>query len=519
MADQIQVTNHEFEQTKKLLEDVMTKQAGSIEKAYLEAVMNAVDAGAENIEFYISEHDTKIHDDGSGMTPEEVERNFKVFGQYYGEDEEKDFGKFRMGRGQLFSFGVNTWRTKENVMVVDLKGRDHTVYVGDKAVEVTTGETGFAHVTGAQPTDGCEITVEHFKPLDSVTETVDQLKKMVHYIPFVFDVSIKINGEEVGVLVESDEEVTPDYETEAGYFFLEPDSYSSSVRIYNQGAFVKTESITRCGGTVVSKKDLELNFARNDILDSCEEWPELRRQYVDFSKRELADYDDLTTRQRNWLIKEAAEDGELRKMVENRPLIRDINGKMWSFNSLRNHSVSFAKKNDPLARKAMSETEAVFIDEQQEGAVRECFNIVSIEEYNELIDSTMRFEDKRYDPREVGTRQRVTFNRLQWALDELVDSRNNLFFNGTIEIGYSNVNEMWLDDEGTLVVNKSKLKHSKEEFATGFLLNAVEHIASKESTRGGIEEDYSYGDRYRSIMESLGPVQYEILNSKQSRWK
>lgn len=519
MADQLQVKSHEFEQTKKLLKDVMTKQAGSIEKAYLEAVMNAVDAGADNIEFFITEHNTQIHDDGSGMTPDEVERNFRVFGQYYGEDEDKDFGKFRMGRGQLFSFGVNVWRTGENVMVVDLKGRDQTVHVSGEDVTVETGETGFAHVTGASPTDGCEITVEHFNPLESVTNTVSELKKMVYYIPFVFDVSISINGDEVGVLVDSEEDVEPNYETDFAYYFLEPEEYSSSVSIYNQGAYVKSQSITRCGGTVVSKKDLELNFARNDVLDICNVWPVIQREYKEFSKRELASASDLTARQRNWLVKEAGDDKELYKMIENRPLLEDVNGKMWSFNSLGGRSLSFSKKGDPLAQQAMNESNAVIINRDQESAVRECVNILSVEDYNDLIDSSMRFEDKKYDPREVSTRQRVNYNRLSWALQEMTPSTRRWFFNGTIEIGYSNVNSMWLDEDGTLVLNKDYLKATKEEFITDILLKAVEHVVASDSTRSGIDEDYSYGDRYHSTMQNLGPIQAEILNSKQSRWK
>jgi len=519
MADQIQVKNHEFEQTKKLLKDVMTKQAGTIEKAYLEAVMNAVDANADTIELFISKEDTEIHDDGEGMTSDEVERNFAVFGQYYGEDESKDFGKFRMGRGQLFSFGVNIWRTKDNVMVVDLQGRDHTVNIDGEEVEVTTGETGFAHATGATPTDGCEIRVEHFKPLDSVAQTVNSVKEMVAYIPFVFDVTIEVNGEEVGAHVHSEEEIVPDYETDSAYYFMQPDEYTSQVSIYNQGAFVKKESITRCGGTIVSKKDLELNFARNDILDGCTVWPTIMDEYVDFSKRELANTDNISVRKRNWLIDQASDDKELYNMIENRPLITDVNGKEWSFSSLRGRSVAFSKKSDPLAQKAMQEGNCVIIDKQQQSAVEQCVNILSVEEYNDLIDSSMKFENKKYDPREVGTRQRVNFNRLKWALDEMARDTSRWFYDGTIEIGYSNVNKMWLDEDGTLVVNKDYLKATKEEFITDILLKAIEHICANKSTRSGIDEGFNYSDRYLSVMRNLGTVQSEVLNSKQSRWK
>jgi signal transduction histidine kinase len=67
------MTRHEFKATEGLLHDVMRKQAGTLEKAVLEAVMNSVDANADEIEVHLQSDKLIVRDDGDGMTEEEVE--------------------------------------------------------------------------------------------------------------------------------------------------------------------------------------------------------------------------------------------------------------------------------------------------------------------------------------------------------------------------------------------------------------------------------------------------------------
>ena len=100
----------------KLLMDVIKKQSGTIDKSILEGTMNAVEAGATKVDISFIEEDGKallsIEDDGEGISSiQEVEEHFQTFGTPHKESEHKTWAQFRMGRGQLFSFGINTWRT------------------------------------------------------------------------------------------------------------------------------------------------------------------------------------------------------------------------------------------------------------------------------------------------------------------------------------------------------------------------------------------------------------------------
>ena len=101
---------------KNLLMKVIKDQAGTLEKGILEGAMNLIEAGATrgDIDFLVEDNKVilNIKDNGRGIcTKEELIENFEVFGTPHKDSENKIWAKFRMGRGQLFAFGKNTWRT------------------------------------------------------------------------------------------------------------------------------------------------------------------------------------------------------------------------------------------------------------------------------------------------------------------------------------------------------------------------------------------------------------------------
>ena len=92
-----------FKMHPDLLFSVIKSQAGTQEKAILEAVMNAVDAGATKCEIKIDENGYSIVDDGKGfVSRQEVDEFFETFGTPHKEGD-ATYGRFRMGRGQLFA--------------------------------------------------------------------------------------------------------------------------------------------------------------------------------------------------------------------------------------------------------------------------------------------------------------------------------------------------------------------------------------------------------------------------------
>ena len=113
-----------FKMHPKLLFDVIQRQAGSLAKAVLEGVMNSIDAKATKCRITLTNNELTISDDGTGIrTRKSIEDFFETFGQPHDESEGKVYGTFRMGRGQLFAYGKNRWRTGPFEMKIDIKNK------------------------------------------------------------------------------------------------------------------------------------------------------------------------------------------------------------------------------------------------------------------------------------------------------------------------------------------------------------------------------------------------------------
>ena len=120
------LSTHRFEAHDALLLSVMREQAGTLAKAVQEGVMNSIDAGAGRVDVRTTAMTVEIHDDGGGFASKEaILRCFTIFGlpQEMQEQMTKTYGHFRMGRGQMFHYGRNVWRTNTFSMHTDLDAR------------------------------------------------------------------------------------------------------------------------------------------------------------------------------------------------------------------------------------------------------------------------------------------------------------------------------------------------------------------------------------------------------------
>jgi hypothetical protein len=78
---------------KDLLLSVIQRQAGTLQKAILEGVMNAVDAKASGVSVKLTSQAVEIIDNGQGFrSRQEIEQWFEVFGQPHSESEAKTYG-------------------------------------------------------------------------------------------------------------------------------------------------------------------------------------------------------------------------------------------------------------------------------------------------------------------------------------------------------------------------------------------------------------------------------------------
>lgn len=301
IAETIRLSAHE-----KFIIDGIKRQAGSVEKAVLELVMNAIEAQLHsrknpvvNIDFSVEDDQAKlvVRDLGRGFkTRNEIEQWFAKFGTPHNEcpqcqktmtlkgdsficqcgyqTEGRTWAEFRMGRGQAFSFGRNVWRTGQFRMEYDL--------------ETHPDERTYAHIDGTEnhvldfqlqsnlPNQiGCEVEVYFYdNPVGKgkAYPTLDAFKsKIKHHIEFM-EGEITFNGEQINTPAS---ELSWDVETEDAFFMF---GKGHKFSLYNIGAFVNDHSASDFGvtGVAVSKVKLVVNFARNDVMQSCKVWKRIR---------------------------------------------------------------------------------------------------------------------------------------------------------------------------------------------------------------------------------------------------
>ncbi len=255
----------EFRLDNHAISMLIQAQAGSLQKAILEAVANALDANSSHVKVDITPNTVTIIDNGRGFqNEEEIEKFFATFGFDHSTLDRK-VGRFGVGRGQLFHFGKNLWTTNEFTMGVDTK------------------EDMFGYELGKakKPHQGVKIEIDLYNPMSfSQLSTVEnELKKLVKFST----IPVLLNGKEIH---KDPNNMQWDAETDDAWFKFDD---SHEMKVYSQGLFVQALPDRQFGkgGIVVTKlgKALKQNMARNDMLiTDCEIWKRVNETLNQLSK-------------------------------------------------------------------------------------------------------------------------------------------------------------------------------------------------------------------------------------------
>jgi len=353
MAELSSPTRRDFNMHKALLLSVIKKQAGSLDKAVLEGIMNSIDAGATRIDVMLSPLKVTITDDGRGFRDStEIEDFFATFGTPH-EEGDAVYGRFRMGRGQMFAFGVNTWRTGTFKMEVDVDTH-----------------IGYELLQNLDEAKGCAIEIKLYEPLPQyeVHNVERNITKMVKYAP----VPIYINDERVNIDI--DEKKFPQTTEDA---YINVDGKASGLDIYNLGIYVCTQPAWKYGvsGVVVSRKQLDVNFARNEVLGSCPIWKRIRPLVDAKGKQKVTRTINLSDAEQENVINRLVSGQMKIYEAETVRFIKDTTGKAWSPKLIRNkhfEAFSVAEMGDAFADKLMQTGRAFVIS-------KDCFELFECE--------------------------------------------------------------------------------------------------------------------------------------------
>jgi hypothetical protein len=452
--------------------DVIRKQAGTLSKAILEGVMNAVDARATELRITLMPKWVELVDDGAGFkSKKDIYKFFETFGQPHAKEEQKVFGKFRMGRGQMFAFGHNLWETGRFVMDVDIKerGLDYTL----------------TEVPKAKAVEGCKIRINLFDQLmpSDVDKTMRDLQLWCKWAPL----KVYLNEQ----LISNDPEGHKwQHQTPEAYVSFKA---TGGLVIYNQGVFVMEIQKHRygIGGEVVTRlgEDLDVNFARNDIIATCPVW------------KKISPFIDTTATARNVKKKTLDDDSRHRlanqicqgEELENAPklkLITAVTGRHYAIDTLRGLTgydrYSVAPRGNRLGDSLMKQKVAFIIAEE----TLERFGVKTGPELmgflkNQFLkwnrdftttyiefDTLTEGMDENYVPvKETDLRpnEKVWLELIKTASSYLqVDGRHIYGWSGRrIILGTSNVANGWTDGESYVAVERGYLA-SQDFNITGF---------------------------------------------------
>jgi len=517
--------NVDFEATKGLLEDDILRQAGRIEKAWLEALMNSVDAGASHFTISISEGQTLIEDDGRGMDETEVDKYYRQFGYKDDDTEQKTFGEFRRGRGQLFAYGVNVWHTLDNVLVVNVKGdtcsieapidpdeADRDASPTDDGWRLNTEGLGFNHQPADSTHSGTKINIQHYDPIEDVESKVDEFKDLARYISWMQNIDVTVNHERL------DHTFSPDLETEYCYASYNENSISTRASLYNMGAFVNKVDIkdddgdtVPVQGDIITKHSLRLNNARTEVIEGDETWEQVKEDYVVGAAYYLADSNDLNRRQKRWLIKQSATDDELLSLIKDRDIIDDVNGNSLSLSDLEGAKVAFGPSGDNVAQDVMNRGDATVIEESYAEAISKHAeekgsnsSVPPGQSYEDMVENTMTHEMSEYDESNLSKRRKQNIQKIRWLMKEIGEYSE-------VKPGHSQHKNVWRTDSSTLYIDKDYLNSNKTTFATEVVDEVVRVAAAEGDTRKGVEEDYSHARKYRRYMKKLSSLRMDLL--------
>ncbi len=356
-------TEH-FEMHPQFLMDGMKRQAGTLQKANLEGVMNAIEAGSPvvRIELIVDANGKArlfIGDDGIGIeTREDLIQHFATFGTPHKANENKIYAQFRMGRGQMFAFGLNVWRTATFKMVVDIDNKGLTYELTENLPYVK----------------GCQIDIDLYRnPIGYSHATIEQYKECIQKQVRFMEGKILFNGEQINTPASI---LKWDFEDDNAYYMF---NAGADFKVYNLGAYVMDASLVQTGmmGIVVSKKQVKVNFARNDIQHDCG----IYHGYFDGNDKHVDGIIDIVkknrikkTRQRRRTLDSWERTATLTDIRDGQQDLADVKtlgliptaqGKHISLDFVRKNRQQwcFAERGSDLADRMMERGQALCIDE------------------------------------------------------------------------------------------------------------------------------------------------------------
>lgn len=382
------VTTEEFKADENLIVQAIMNNTTSLYKSLCEAVMNSVDAGATEVVVDISETGVTITDDGRGFqSDEEVSQNFNTFGRPHEQDKngfsaDARYGTFRTGRGQLFAYGRNTWRSGVFQMVVDI--RKHKLKWKKKKLQ--------------EDFPGCRITIDFYRPVKYLHADMYQFKEALRYL----DIPVFMNGEMVS---QQGRDIAWTHEDDR--IRLRVDNSKGTLSVYNDGIHVRTYTKSEFGvaGILLAARNvLQLNTTRNDMVANCKGWQHAQRVIEKIRKeRASKNQQPQDSEERAAVFRRLAVKSSKFTDIRYLRIFQDVSGGGWSLTQIRtacdarSNGCRFDTSQDGFARVAFAERGDLKADKLIQSGRALVFDLATLGNMGGSEAEAQRFFDQAFE--------------------------------------------------------------------------------------------------------------------------
>jgi hypothetical protein len=529
---------YEFQVDNNIIKDLIHSQNGTISTAIKELVMNGIDAGSKDLNIIISKNYFEIKDSGKGFKDkEEIMKFFKTFGTPH-EKGDAEFGRFRIGRGQIMAFAKSSWHSKSFIMTTD----------------INSGNQGFNLTEDADYVDGCIVSGDLYTPLKDheLKSAIDDLRKYVK----LADCNITINNSQV-----KNENIKWDYEDDLVKINYDPKG-SYGLNLYSKGILVKELHQYTYGlsADIVTKDALELNMARNEINDNDPIWQHVHTVLRKELRKRKTKNKNFTEFERMALIDQFVS-GEMSFIeIMKLPLLSDSRGKKSSIGTKlgKKHSWSYTTDENKQVADSLNVQQSSFVLLESElniwgvntiGSLIMLFQNsfyeldydqqYSYQYYIRKIESVLvlEFDDLKknintsyvhLNQKDLTKLQKAQRNALQYMSNtmakRLSSIRDDEVNKRKIVIGKSDTTLAWTDSQSFIAFRKDLLKYfdsglSGLAYLTNIMLHEYTHLSGSVSDNN---HDFNFYEQFHdSIL--VGSLKNEVIgnsiNSLQTEYR
>jgi len=488
---------HKFTQSNDLIKMVITRQAGDYRKGILEAVQNAYDSMLRvskkiPIEIEMYSNILTVTDQGSGF------KSIEEF-QLFGRDADKGIGKtneelgeFHIGRGQIISMAQEIGDGVRDIeFLTTIKGKKvkiHNININDLSFEVTEMYHGVS---------GTKVIVKNSK-FDAY-----EIKRYIQDRLRFFERRISFNGKTITEKA-TKKELKSKYILDLDHAKIFINDWGSDFNLYNKGIYVSSYNLCDgFSGHVVTKANLTLNFARNDVISGDLRWDVLKKEVEKFCVEKALNKKRLSEDQKYFLLEKAREDSNILERIKDKKLIKLSNGKFISLNELDG---SVYASDNPESR-------------MEDKAIQSGFNVIVMEYDIRNLLKQCDIEIKKFNRCPISVEEYKILDPSQYTneCEEIIEELKHFCSKREIKFGNSDWARAWTDGSSYVVFNTNSFNldqwdSNRSEILWDLIQTLSHELAHDDSDMNSDIHGYEFEENNRKQLEKLGRIYSQRMN-------